>query len=171
MFKLFSKNQWFEILFRCQTMNLIMRSTIISLAFLSVALLMSCSDSLEDQTVEELVPEETDCQATNSLVGRTMPLRRSELYGISGDVTIISDCEIQLSNFFYNGLGPAVSFYGAVNGNFRAGFNMSQILNGRRWEGETLNLFVPEGFTIGDVNSFSVWCFQFDIDFSSVFFR
>ena len=59
MFKLFSKNQWFEILFRCQTMNLIMRSTIISLAFLSVALLMSCSDSLEDQTVEELVPEET----------------------------------------------------------------------------------------------------------------
>ena len=147
-----------------------MRSIIISLAFLSIALLMSCSDSSEDLTIEE-VPEETECLATNDLVGRTMPLRRSELYGISGDVTIISDCEIQLSNFFYNGLGPAVSFYGAVNGNFRAGFNMSEILHGRQWQGETLNLFVPDGFTIGEVNSFSVWCFEFDVDFSSVFFR
>ena len=144
-----------------------------SLVFLSIALLMSCSDSVEDQTVEELVPTGTDCQATNALVGQTMPLRRSELYGISGDVTIISDCEIQLSNFFYNGLGPAVSFYGGVNGNFRSGFNMSEILHGRRWQGETLNLFVPDGFSIGEgeVNSFSVWCFQFDIDFSSVLFR
>ena len=48
---------------------------------------------------------------------------------------------------------------------------MSDILNGRSWEGETLNLFLPEGFTFDDINSFSVWCFEFDVDFSSASFE
>ncbi len=130
---------------------------------------MSCSDS-EEVMFANLVPEARECSSTNDIAGRTMALRVSDLYGISGNVTIVSDCEIQVSDFFYNGLGPNVSFYGAVDGDFRRGVNMSEILNGRRWEGETLNLFVPEGVTIGDINSFSVWCFEFDVDFSSTFF-
>ena len=95
----------------------------------------------------------------------------SSLYGISGDVTIVSDCEIRISNFFYNGAGPNVSFYGGINGDFRGGINMSERLNGRSWQGETLNLFLPEGFSFEEINSFSVWCFEFDVDFSSASFR
>jgi len=50
------------------------------------------------------------------------------------------------------------------------GINMSEVLNGTSFQNETLNLFLPEGNTFDDINSFSVWCFEFDVDFSSARF-
>jgi len=137
-------------------------------SFSILLFLVSCEEPV---TFANPAPEARDCSSTNSLVGQTQPLRVSSLYGISGDVTIVSDCEIQISNFFYNGSGPNVSFYGGENGNYRSGVNMSERLNGRAWEGETLNLFLPEGTSFDEINSFSVWCFEFDVDFSSVSFE
>jgi len=117
-----------------------MRNIFLNLAFLGLLTLASCTPEFANP-----VPLERVCESTNSLVGETRSLRVSSLYGISGDVTIISDCELQITNFFYNGAGPNVSFYGASNGDFRRGVNMSEVLNGRSWQGETLNLFLPEG--------------------------
>ncbi len=145
-----------------------MKNTIASIAFLGFLILMGCSDPV---SFANDVPESRDCESTNDLVGQTRPLRVSSLYGIRGNVTIVSDCEIEITDFFYNGAGPNVSLYGANNGNFRSGVNMSEVLNGRSWNGETLNLFLPEGASFDDINSFSVWCFEFDVDFSSTFFN
>jgi len=146
-----------------------MRAIIKSFTLLSFVLLMGCSGE-DSISFANPAPEERSCESTNSLVGQTRALRVSSLYGISGDITIVSDCEIEISNFFYNGLGPNVSFYGGANGDFRGGINMSEILNGRAWQGETLNLFLPEGSSFDEINSFSVWCFEFDVDFSSASF-
>ena len=159
-----------------------MRKYVLGFALLSFVFLVSCSE--EEEVIQQdgavgfggvplanARPEARSCEATNPLVGQTSALRVSSLYGISGNVTILSDCEIQLTNFNYNGRGPNVSIYGAANGDFGSGVNMSEVLNGRVWENATLNLFVPEGTSIGDINSFSVWCFQFDVDFSSAFFE
>ena len=146
-----------------------MKNIIKSLVLLSLVLLMGCRQ--EEVTFANPVPEARSCPSTHPLIGETRALRVSELYGIRGNVTIVSDCEIQISNFFYNGSGPNVSFYGANNGDFRSGVNMSEVLNGRTWEGETLNLFLPEGTSFDEINTFSVWCFEFDVDFSSTSFR
>jgi len=97
-------------------------------------------------------------------------LRLSQIYGISGQVTIISDCEIEISNFFYNGSGPNISVYAGIDGDFESGVNLSEPLNGRTFEGETLNLFMPEGASFTEFNSISIWCYEFDVDFSSAFF-
>lgn len=145
-----------------------MKNIIISFTFLSLLLLMNCG---EGATFANDTPEARECESTHPLVGQSRALRVSSLYGISGNVRIVSDCEIEITDFFYNGAGPNVSLYGANNSNFRAGINMSEILNGRNWQGETLNLFLPEGNTFDDINSFSVWCFEFDVDFSSTSFR
>ena len=83
-------------------------------AFFTLVLLMGCNN--DEVTFANPVPEARDCPSTNPLVGETRPLQVSSIYGISGDVTIVSDCEIEISNFFYNGTGPNVSFYGAVDG-------------------------------------------------------
>lgn len=144
-----------------------MKNVITSIAFLGLLLLMSCGDSA---SLANEAPESRTCESTNALVGQTRALRVSSLYGISGNITIVSDCEIEITDFFYNGAGPNVSLYGGNNGNFAAGINMSEILNGRQWAGETLNLFLPEGTSFDDINSFSVWCFEFDVDFSSASF-
>lgn len=116
-------------------------------------------------------PEPRDCSSTSVLVGESRELRVSSLYGISGLVTIISDCEIEISDFFYNGSGPNISVYAAIDGDFEAGVNMSIPLNGRSFEGETLNLFLPEGTSFNEYNSISIWCFEFDVDFSSASFQ
>lgn len=134
-------------------------------------LLVSCSnndDSGNEQT--NPVPQARECTSTSALIGESKALRASNRYGISGNVTIISDCEIQITNFFYNGTGPSVSVYAGINGNYSNGVNMSEVINGRRFEGETLNLFLPEGASFNEFNSISIWCFEFDVDFSSVNF-
>ena len=145
-----------------------MKNILTIIAFLSILSLVGCS---EGASLANEAPAPRECEATHSLIGQTRALSVSSLYGISGNITIVSDCEIEISNFFYNGSGPNVSLYGANNGDFSAGVNMSEVLSGRTWEGETLNLFLPEGTTFDDINSFSVWCFEFDVNFSSSFFE
>jgi hypothetical protein len=145
-----------------------MKNILTIIAFLGLLSLIGCA---EGASLANDNPVARECDATHSLIGQTRALSVSSLYGISGNITIVSDCEIEISDFFYNGSGPNVSLYGANNGDFSAGVNMSEILNGRTWEGETLNLFLPEGTTLDDINSFSVWCFEFDVNFSSAFFE
>lgn len=136
----------------------------------SSILMLSCSDNESGNLIANAIPVEQDCPSTSSLVGQSRALRVSNTYGISGLVTIISDCEIEISNFTYNGRGPNVSVYAGINGDFDNGVNMSENLNGRRFNGETLKLFLPEGSSFNEFNSISIWCFEFDIDFSSASF-
>ncbi|WP_435624421.1 DM13 domain-containing protein [Flagellimonas sp.] len=132
--------------------------------------LIGCS-SEDEVALPNEVPQARDCTSTHPLVGESRRLRVSTSYGISGRVTVISDCEIQLTNFFYNGSGPAVSVYGGTNGNFEDGISLSEPIQGRRFEDETLSVFLPEGTTLDEINSISIWCFQFNIDFSSASFE
>jgi len=102
-----------------------MKNNIIYLGFILMALLMSCNGG--DPGFANPTPEERNCEATNALVNQTRSLSVSSIYGISGDVTIVSDCQIEVSNFFYNGTGPAVSFYGATDGDFRNGVRKEKL--------------------------------------------
>ena len=112
-----------------------------------------------------------DCDSSSPLVGVTRPLRISNLYGISGLVTIVSDCEIEISNFFYNGAGPNISVYAGIDNDFVNGVNMSEHINGQVFESATLNLFLPDGASFNEFNSISIWCYEFDVDFSSASFQ
>lgn len=114
-------------------------------------------------------PESRVCGSSHPLVGLTGNLSRIQ-HGVSGSVTIISDCEIRIDNFNYDGGGPNVRIYGGFNGSFASGFNLSEQINGRRYTNETLNVFLPVGETLDDINSFSVWCFEFRENFGSVSF-
>ena len=147
-----------------------MKHTLIAFMALFIFLVGCTEDSNPEELLANPTPEEQECGTTHELVGQTRALRVSQTYGISGDVTIVSDCEIQFTNFFYNGSGPAVSIYGATDGDFDSGINLSNTINGRVFRGETLTVFLPEGTSLDEINSFSVWCFQFNIDFSSVQF-
>lgn len=145
----------------------VMKNFIIYIFALSF-IFFSCSNDEAPELNE--IPEAQECEATHSLVGESRALVVSEAYGISGTVTIVSDCEVQFSNFFYNGLGPAVSIYAGLDGDFVSGISLSEPIDGRQFSGETFSVFLPEGSSFDEFNSFSVWCFQFDIDFSSVSF-
>ena len=144
-----------------------MNNSINIFALLSFLFLMSCNGL---SNFEDNIPEERVCEATNSLIGQTRSFPAGNIYNITGDVTVVSDCEIEVTNFNYDGRGPNVAFYSGVNGNFRVGFPMSDRLNGTNWEDATFSVYLPEGESFEDFNSFSIWCFQFNVDFSSVDF-
>ena len=115
-------------------------------------------------------PLPRECVSTSPLVGQSSQFRVSNIYGISGTVTIVSDCQIQITDFFYNGLGPNISVYAGIDGDFQNGVNMSRPINGEEFKGDTLDLFLPEGATFNEFNSISIWCFEFDVNFSDAVF-
>ncbi|MFS4481733.1 DM13 domain-containing protein [Hyunsoonleella sp. 2307UL5-6] len=143
---------------------------VLKYCFVLIFALVSCSDESENQQQANSVPQPRNCESTSLLVGQSRELSVSNTYGISGSVTIVSDCEIEITNFFYDGSGPNVSVYAGIDGDFRGGVNMSEPINGTRFQGETLNLFLPEGSSFNEFNGISIWCFEFDISFSSASF-
>jgi len=158
---------------------------LIKYSFVLMLLFASCSSSDDSDSTEIIqdngvvfnplqanpAPQARDCTSTSPLIGLSRELRISSIYGISGTVTIISDCEIELSNFFYNGTGPNISVYAGIDNDFENGVNMSEPIQGTRFEGETLRLFLPENASFNDFNSISIWCYEFDVDFSSASFE
>lgn len=99
-----------------------------------------------------------------------MPTRFHNVYGAA---RIINDHLIHVTNFTFDGGGPAVYFYlGAANTN--AGF-----LNGLQlaphlaspYNADTLVLTVPGAEALDGYGALSVWCAAFDVNFGSNTFR
>jgi len=111
-----------------------------------------------------------DCSAEHPFVGRSAELS-SLAHGVSGTVTVINDCELEVTNFNYDGGGPSVYFYAAVDRDYSGNsFIIGERLSGKQWVNDTLRLQIPEGKSLDDFNSLSVWCYDFNANFGDVFF-
>ena len=137
--------------------------------YLPLILILIISCSKEESELANAAPESRSCEQTHPLVGQSMDLIPLQ-HGVSGVVTILSDCEIEISNFTFDGGGPQVHVYGGTDGVFSAGINISEQLNGRVYDGETLTLTLPETSSLDTINSFSIWCVKFRENFGSVVF-
>ena len=126
------------------------------------------ADTASSELNESLVENEIisgECTSEHPLVGVTAELS-TRAHGVSGTITVLNDCVIQVSNFNYDGGGPSVFFYAGVDQIYRTGsFPIGPRLNGRQWVDETLLLTIPEGRSLDDFNSLSVWCFDFNANF------
>jgi len=112
----------------------------------------------------------SECASTHRYVGRTAQLSNLA-HGVSGTITVLNDCEIEVTNFNYDGGGPSVYFYAAQDRAFSGNsFIVSEMLSGTRWINDTVRIFVPEGKTLDDFNSVSVWCRDFNANFGDAFF-
>lgn len=91
-------------------------------------------------------------------------------HAVSGTVTVIDDRTLQITNFNYDGGGPSVFFYLGSDGNYTSGIGSGIIgpeLSGRAYNNETITLTLPDGVTLEDFNSISVWCDIFFADFGN----
>jgi len=111
------------------------------------------------------------CSGDHPYVGTVAELS-TEAHGVSGTVTILDDCTIEVSQFNYDGLGPSVYFYGGVDRNYIGvnGIPMGPQLNGQGWANDTILLTIPDGISLDDFNSLSVWCFDFKANFGDAYF-
>lgn len=88
-------------------------------------------------------------------------------------VKVIDDCTLEITDFTYDGGGPDVAFYGGMDRAYSddaGGIRLGPWLNGREYAGNTLRLNLPDNVTLDDINSLSVWCFDFAVSFGDVFF-
>lgn len=92
-------------------------------------------------------------------------------HGVSGSVTIVDDRTLRIDNFFYDGLGPDVYVYVAMNKQFSQGLAVSPELASTPYEDATVVVDLPDGVTLADFNSVSIWCRQFSSDFGSGYFE
>ena len=110
------------------------------------------------------------CTSDHPFVGRTVELS-TRAHSVSGTVTVLNDCEIEVTNFNYDGGGPSVYFYAAQDRDYAGeSFIIGQQLNGQQWANDRLRLPIPEGMTLDDFNSLSVWCIDFRANFGDAFF-
>jgi len=98
--------------------------------------------------------------AANPLVGTTATFRNFT-HDIGGTMTLVDDRTIRITNFTYDGGGPAVYFYIGTDGGYssrQGGRPIGPMLNGRIYNNETITLTLPADVTLDDFNGISVWC-------------
>jgi len=88
-------------------------------------------------------------------------------HDVSGTVRVIDNCTLQIDNFTYDGRGPSVYFWGAVNRDYTGPdyFQIGDRIDGTPYDNETVVIDIPENKTLDDFDSLSVWCFQFGQNF------
>lgn len=112
----------------------------------------------------------SDCTSSHSLVGTTATFD-TFFHEVSGTVRVLDDCTLEITNFTYDGLGPSVYFYAGQNRVYegRDVFFFPFLLTGTVFDNARLRLRIPEGKTLDDFNSLSVWCFDVRVNFGDAF--
>jgi len=133
----------------------------------------SSDDTSAEQNVNEDTTRtsETGCSSDHPHVGYTGEFNTFS-HDVAGTATIIDDCTIELTNFSYDGGGPAVYFYGGIGHQYTedSAFIIGDLLTGTVYSGDTVSLTLPEGKTFDDLTGIGVWCVDFAVDFGNVEF-
>ncbi len=110
-----------------------------------------------------------DCNVTSAFDGNTSSFSNFA-HDISGTLTVVDGCTLQIDNFSYDGGGPSVFFYLGAGGDYSsggAGMLIGTQLNGRRFENESITINLPDGVDLNDFDAVSVWCDIFFADFGN----
>lgn len=115
---------------------------------------------------------ESGCGKTNARVGSTADLGINTGEGqVSGFVTMVDDCTLELHDFSYDGNGIDVRVYGAQDSKFKPAFTMGPNIVGRTFDKETWRVSLPAGKTLDDLSWVGIWCVAVGANFGSGPFR
>ncbi|MES1186934.1 MAG: DM13 domain-containing protein, partial [Myxococcales bacterium] len=110
----------------------------------------------------------SDCGKTNPRVGWTADLGVNTGEGqVSGLITMVDDCTLELHDFSYDGNGIDVRVYGSKDSSFRPAFTMGPNLVGRTFSKETWRVTLPADKTLADLDWVGIWCVAVGADFGS----
>lgn len=147
-----------------------------------VATLIEMSDVLNQQliTAEDAVyhfqqtlgnQDISSCEKTHNKVGQN-GFFSTIAHNVAGKARIIDDCTIEITQFDYDGGGPEVYFYAAVDHGYASenSFSVSQKISGQVYDNVSFLLKLPANKTLDDLTGLSVWCVDFNVDFGHVEF-
>ena len=111
------------------------------------------------------------CEKSHGMVGYSGFFETFH-HNVAGKATIIDDCTIEITQFDYDGGGPDVFFYGALNHEYdgSSAFAIGQQLNGQVYNNAGITIKLPLNKTLDDLNGLSVWCVDFAANFGQMTF-
>ncbi len=130
---------------------------------------VSVNDGENDSEVYDL--QVTVTAPADPRIGQVATLRNNPTYGLSGRAVILDARTIRLENFNYTGGGPDVRVFVGQDESFVNGIIISSQINGQTYQDATLDFPLPEGVTLDDFDSISIWCTIFLISFSEGSFQ
>ena len=81
-------------------------------------------------------------------------------HGVHGRATVTSATTLRVTGFSYDNTALSdVRFLGGKGNAYYKGFAFGPQLAGRVWANDSLDLTLPAGQTIADLDGLSVWCF------------
>ncbi len=111
------------------------------------------------------------CGSTHPSIGKTATLE-THFHGVTGTATIVDDCTIELSNFNFDGQGLDVEIYTGLAGDFVHGLSLTDdLVRSTPYVDEDFVLTLPEGHTLDEVDSMSVWCVDIPVSFGDGVFQ
>jgi len=113
----------------------------------------------------------TSCTTTHKKIGHS-GFFNTFAHNVSGKATIIDDCTIAITQFSYDGSGPAVYFYGAVDHQYdsEAAFPIDQQISGQSYDNDNIIIKLPQNKSLDDLTGLSVWCVDFAANFGQMEF-
>jgi len=110
----------------------------------------------------------TGCSATSPRVGWIADLGINTGEGqVSGFVTAIDDCTLELRDFSYDGNGIDVRLYGSQTTAFKPGFSIGPNIVGKVFNKETLRVTLPPDKKLTDLEWIGIWCVAVGANFGS----
>jgi len=112
--------------------------------------------------------EGTGCGKTDPRIGWRADLGINTGEGqVSGFVSMVDDCTLELTHFNYDGNGIEVHVYGSKNQSFSPGFVIGPDLFGRGFHDATLRVQLPQGKKLDDLDWVGIWCVAVGANFGS----
>jgi len=140
----------------------------IAILFSILGALASCAPTT---IPDEAPPAREGCGDDHPRVGQSAEFVGRQ-HDVSGSLRVIDNCTLEITNFVYDGGGVDVRAIASPNRDYQNGIVLSEDL--RRaggYENESVQLNLPEGVTLDDVQGLSIWCVPFGADFGEAQFE
>ncbi len=108
-------------------------------------------------------------RSDNAKVGQIANLK-TIAHGVTGKVTVLDNCTLELTGFNYDGKGlPDVFIYGAKAANYASGFAIGPNLFGVAQTNATIRVTLKEG-ELDKLDGVSIWCVRAGVSFGDGLF-
>ena len=83
-------------------------------------------------------------------------------HGVSGTAMIMAKNVIRLSNFRHDGSAPGLDMRIGLSTTTRRDFAVLRVIARQAFNGETIDLTLPDSVDLNSFDTFTVWCYEFN---------
>lgn len=82
---------------------------------------------------------------------------------VSGVATIVDSRTIRITNYRHDGTAPGLDMRLGLSTGSRRNFTVARITGNQPFAGETLEVTIPDGMDLNSFDTFTVWCYVFNV--------